>query len=71
MISRAGKTGSNTTEEKKLIPNEEKVELSDERLDNVTGGLLIQPDGEWTCSKCGKEFNSYDERMRHEVTCRG
>jgi len=53
------------------IPNDEKVELSDEQLDEVAGGLFIQPDGEWTCSKCGKEFNSYDERMRHEVTCRG
>lgn len=70
MISRAGKTGSNTTEEKKLIPNEERVELSDEQQNNVTGGLFIQT-GSVTCSKCGKMFLNSAERERHDKTCNG
>ena len=49
---------------------EKKVELTDEQLDHVVGGLFIQTDSV-TCSKCGKMFPSPAERERHEKTCKG
>lgn len=57
-------------EEKKNVPNESKVELSDEQLNNVSGGLFIQT-GSVTCSKCGKVFPNSAERERHEKNCKG
>ena len=49
---------------------EKKVELTDEQLDNVAGGLFIQT-GSVTCSKCGKMFPNPAEREGHEKTCKG
>ena len=57
-------------EEKKIIPNGKKVELNDEQLVNVVGGLFIQI-GSVTCSKCGKMFPNSAEREYHEKTCKG
>lgn len=57
-------------EEKKIIPNGKKVELNDEQLVNVVGGLFIQI-GSVTCSKCGKMFPNSAERECHEKTCKG
>ena len=56
-------------EEKKIIPNGKKVELNDEQLVNVVGGLFIQT-GSVTCSKCGKMFPNSAEREYHEKTCK-
>lgn len=58
-------------EEKKIIPGEKKVELNDEQLDQVAGGIFIQPEGALTCSKCGKNFGNSLDRQNHEITCRG
>lgn len=57
-------------EKKKIIPNGKKVELNDEQLVNVVGGLFIQT-GSVTCSKCGKMFPNSAEREYHEKTCKG
>ena len=57
-------------DEKKLIPEEKKVELKIEQLDHVAGGLFI-PTSSVTCSKCGKMFPNPAERERHEKTCNG
>lgn len=57
-------------EKKKIIPNGKKVELNDEQLVNVIGGLFIQT-GSVTCSKCGKMFPNSAEREYHEKTCKG
>lgn len=57
-------------EEKKIIPNGKKVELNDEQLVNVVGGLFIQT-GSVTCSKGGKMFPNSAEREYHEKTCKG
>ena len=57
-------------EEKKIIPNGKKVELNDEQLVNVVGGLFIQT-GSVTCFKCGKRFPNSAEREYHEKTCKG
>jgi len=57
-------------EEKKIVVGGKKVELNDEQLDNVSGGLFIQT-GSVTCSKCGKMFPNSAERERHEKTRNG
>lgn len=49
---------------------EKKVELTDEQLDHVAGGLFIQTNSV-TCPKCGKMFSSPAERERYEKTCKG
>lgn len=49
---------------------EKKVELTDEQLDNVAGGLFIQT-GSVTCSKCGKMFPDSTEREWHEKNSKG
>ena len=54
----------------KIVPDEKKVELNDEQLESVAGGLFIQT-GSVTCSKCGKMFANSAERERHEKTCNG
>lgn len=56
--------------DKKIVPNENEVELNDEQLDSVSGGLFIQGVS-LTCSKCGKKFSSNGERETHEKTCKG
>lgn len=56
--------------EKKIIPNGKKVELNDEQLVNVIGGLFIQ-NGSVTCSKCGKMFPDSTEREYHEKNSKG
>ena len=57
-------------EEKKIIPNGKTVELNDEQLVNVVGGLFIQT-GSVTCSKCGKMFPNRAEREQREKNCKG
>ena len=56
---------------KKIVLNEKKVELDDEYLDKVTGGIFIQPEREWTCIKCGKNFDNAEDRRLHERICKG
>lgn len=43
------------------------MELNDEQLDNVAGGLFVQT-GSVTC---GKMFANPAERGRHEKNCKG
>ena len=57
-------------EEKKIIPNAKKVEMSGEQLDNVAGGLFGQ-NCSVTCSKCGIMLPDSTEREWHEKNSKG